>query len=63
MEKLKSRCPKCQNYIQGYPAISRKDNKTKICSKCGILEALESFINYQRINETIFKKGECENGK
>ena len=27
------------------PAISRKDNKTKICSKCGIGEALMDFID------------------
>lgn len=63
MEKLKSRCPKCKNYIQGYPAISRKDNKTKICSECGILEALESFINYPKTRKDNIKKGECENGK
>lgn len=44
-------CPNCgQNYI-GHPAISRKDNKTEICPKCGRAEALkqagfsENFIN------------------
>lgn len=28
----------------GYPAISRKDNKTLICSNCGVLESIEIFI-------------------
>ena len=27
----------------GYPAISRKDNKTEICSTCGLLEALDAY--------------------
>ncbi len=46
-------CRRCGRKYYEPPAISRKDNKTKICSKCGMLEALESFINYQRLNETI----------
>lgn len=54
MEIKKLKCPKCKNCMQGYPAISRKDNKTKICSKCGIMEALESFVDYQKKNS---KKG------
>lgn len=37
-------CPRCKNYIIGYSALSRVDNKTEICSKCGNLEALEKFI-------------------
>lgn len=36
-------CPKCKKEYEGYPAISRKDNKTEICSECGLLEALECF--------------------
>ena len=40
------KCPKCGKKIKGYPAISRTDNKTKICSECGIKEALESYIKY-----------------
>lgn len=34
-------CPKCGKEIIGYPALSRVDNKTEICSKCGQIEALE----------------------
>ena len=33
-------CPKCKKYYDGYPALSRVDNKTKICSMCGIAEAM-----------------------
>ena len=40
-------CPQCKQVIIGYPAISRTDNKTEICSKCGIIEALEVFIKSQ----------------
>jgi hypothetical protein len=36
-------CPKCKKEFTGYPALSRIDNKTEICSECGIKEALESF--------------------
>ena len=38
-------CPKCHNPIDGYPAISRFDNSTEICSQCGLKEALHIFIN------------------
>lgn len=37
-------CPKCGNLYTGYPALSRRDNKTEICSDCGVREALEDFI-------------------
>ena len=39
-------CPSCHRGIEGYPAISRKDNKTEICSQCGQDEAMEAFNNY-----------------
>ena len=34
------KCPKCGKEYIGYPALSRKDNKTEICPLCGVLEAL-----------------------
>lgn len=37
-------CPKCKQEYQGYPAISRRDNKTEICPDCGVREALEDYI-------------------
>lgn len=44
-------CPRCKNNIVGYPSLSRKGNKTEICSECGTLEALEEFILYQKTNK------------
>lgn len=37
-------CPICNKEFNCYPAISRKDNKTEICPKCGMMEALDNFI-------------------
>ena len=36
-------CPKCGCPMVGYPAIIRQDNQTKICSTCGLKEALEAY--------------------
>ena len=36
-------CPKCKMRYNSRPAISRVDNKTKICPMCGQKEALEAF--------------------
>jgi len=36
-------CPICLNFYTGFPALSRKDNKTDICSDCGLVEAMEDF--------------------
>ena len=38
-------CPKCGKEYEGYPALSRIDNKTEICPECGTKEALEAFKN------------------
>ena len=40
-------CPSCNKDYEGYPALSRKDNKTLICSSCGTLEALNQFLQIQ----------------
>lgn len=45
-------CANCGKAIAGYPALSRKDNKTEICSNCGTLEALEDFEKYENENNT-----------
>lgn len=37
------KCPKCGKKYYDYPALSREDNKTEICSECGIREALATF--------------------
>ena len=39
-------CPNCGRVYSDYPALSRRDNKTKICPVCGIAEALEDLINF-----------------
>ena len=33
-------CPCCGKAYSGYPALSRRDNKTLICPDCGTREAL-----------------------
>lgn len=40
------RCPRCGNPLpQGYPgAMSRRDNATELCSRCGLREALEDQL-------------------
>ena len=36
-------CPLCGEAYAGYPAISRTDNETPICSDCGSRQALEAL--------------------
>ncbi len=36
-------CPRCGQHYQGFPALSRVDNKTHICPDCSTREALESI--------------------
>ena len=38
------KCPKCGETYIGVSAISRDDNKTKICSSCGRYEALNAKL-------------------
>lgn len=51
----KKKCPKCGAIISLYPAISRRDNKTEICSSCGVIEAMEDYMNYKSKYNEIFK--------
>ena len=44
-------CPICNKRYSGYPALSRKDNKTEICSECGMKEAMADLINNIRKTE------------
>lgn len=39
-------CPKCGKKVTCYPALSRFDNKTEICSDCGTTEAFENLAGY-----------------
>ena len=45
-------CPICGEDYTEHPAISRKDNKSKICPKCGTGEALMDFIDNLQKNKT-----------
>lgn len=36
-------CPRCHEDFTGFPALSRTDNKTSICSDCGMQEGLNDF--------------------
>lgn len=36
-------CPRCGKTYTDFPAISRRDNKTQICSDCGLGEAMLDF--------------------
>ena len=44
-------CPKCNKPYTEPPALSRRDNKTYICSVCGTKEALEDAMNAGMMNE------------
>ena len=37
------RCPFCLEKTIDFPAISRRDNETEICSACGTREALDDW--------------------
>lgn len=41
------RCPRCGQRYSGYPALSRRDNKTEICPQCGVDEALEDWLKHR----------------
>lgn len=40
-------CPRCGETYEGYPALSRADNKTLICDSCGTAEAIEEYLSYE----------------
>lgn len=46
MKEFFPKCPRCKKRYEGgirHSALSRRDNKTHICSACGVEEALEDF--------------------
>jgi len=46
-----TKCPHCKEQMSKFPALSRRDNKTLICSDCGRREALEDIYNYCKWQE------------
>ena len=45
--KSKKICPSCKKVYTEYPAISRKDNKTLICSECGMKSQIYAIIKIE----------------
>ena len=41
-------CPRCEKETMDYPAISRRDNKTEVCSLCGTAQALQDYFQCSR---------------
>jgi len=57
------RCPICDGWIPNndtpgkYPgALSRKDNKTEICSECGVMEAMGDYAPHMTLMEELIGK-------
>ncbi|GCD12906.1 hypothetical protein [Clostridium tagluense] len=42
-DKDTNKCPICNKYYIGMGSLSRRDNKTDICSECGMREAMEDM--------------------
>jgi predicted RNA-binding Zn-ribbon protein involved in translation (DUF1610 family) len=45
-------CPRCGNRVKEYPAVSRRDKETYICSCCGTEEALFDIRAVRTNDET-----------
>jgi predicted RNA-binding Zn-ribbon protein involved in translation (DUF1610 family) len=42
--EVHSKCPRCNEVVDmKYPALSRVDNETFVCSPCGTEEAMQNF--------------------
>ncbi len=48
-------CPKCGRSFTKLLALSRTDNKTMVCDKCGIMEALNNFAIHKKQKKTTTK--------
>ena len=44
MKRRSWKCPRCKESTFDFPAISRRDNKTEICSPCGVSEAMADYF-------------------
>lgn len=45
------KCPRCKKDYTGFPALCRRDNKTKICNECGEEEAWFDYGIYLQEKE------------
>lgn len=48
--KMEAFCIRCRQSYTSYPALSRRDNTTSICSDCGEMEALNDMTPYNKIS-------------
>lgn len=48
-------CPICKAEYNEPPAISRTDNKSEICSSCGIRQAVEGLMKAENMEELVMK--------
>lgn len=53
---MNDKCPRCHDDIGKYPAISRTDNRTGICDKCGTREALEDYAHGSPLPQQAWKE-------
>ena len=44
-------CPRCKKLVKDYPAISRRDDMTDICGKCGREEAMFDLFVFSKMKE------------
>lgn len=51
-------CPICKAEYNEPPAISRADNKTEICSSCGIRQAVEGLMKAEDVEALVQKNKE-----
>ena len=49
-------CPRCMMGYKEDSALSRRDNKTDICSECGREEAMMDFIPYKDLTDSLLSK-------
>lgn len=55
----KIKCPRCGSFFRAsMAALSRKDNKTLICSACGTAEAFEDFFGEDYADEIYWREDE-----
>jgi len=40
---MSRRCPRCGDPLDRHPALSRADDRTAVCSDCGVEEAIEAM--------------------
>lgn len=55
-------CPICKQRYSEPPALSRRDNKTEICSVCATQEALEEALHHRKEPAVLWQQQEI-NGR